>query len=190
MAGELNFSQAFTFAVDEYVGLPPGYPASCQARLNEQLYQHLSIPADHIHSPDVYAVDLEHACCEYEDHLASHGGIDLLILGIGLNGHLGFNEPSGPLDSRTHLAQLSSQSLKTRASIFAELGKIPTHGITMGLGTMLEARKILLLAWGKPKADIVYQALAGPITPKLPASVLQLHPALTVIVDLQAGARL
>ena len=185
-SGEIDFSKVVTFAIDEYVGVPRQHPGSCYARLRAQFLQHVPVLQANIHFPDGQADSLTQACLVYEDEIRAHGGIDLQILGIGLNGHIGFNEPGTPFDSRTHAADLAAGTLAAKASLFAGLAGPPRRGITLGIGTLLQARAILLLAFGSDKAGILRRTLRGPASPEVPASALQLHPKVTVMLDRSA----
>ncbi|NPV70494.1 MAG: glucosamine-6-phosphate deaminase [Firmicutes bacterium] len=185
-AGEgLDFSNVTTFNVDELCGLPPGDPRSFSQFMRRHLFDHVNIPAGNIHVPDGSAGNLVEACRSYEEAIEKAGGIDLLVLGIGLNGHIGFNEPGTELGSVTHVVRLS-ETTRERLSGFTTLDAAPDRGITMGIKTIMRARMILLLACGRVKARILRQALCGPVTPDCPASILQIHPVLTVIADRNA----
>jgi glucosamine-6-phosphate deaminase len=140
-----------------------------------------------IHFPDVLAQSLQDACADYELLITRHSGIDLQILGIGTNGHIGFNEPGTPFESLTHVAAISVNTVTAKAELFGSANAVPRQGITMGIHTIMQTRQILLLATGEGKANIMAQALHGPITPEVPASVLQRHPNLVVVVDETAG---
>jgi glucosamine-6-phosphate deaminase len=188
--GEIDFSQATTFQVDEYVGVQRDNPASCYARMEAQLFKHVPLRADAIHFPDVLADTLEQACLDYENLIQQHGGIDLQILGIGINGHIGFNEPGTSFDSITHITGIAPQTVAAKAAMFGSAEAVPRQGMTMGIKTIMHAQQILLLAYGEGKAAIMAQALTGPITPAVPASVLQLHPNLGVVLDEAASKEL
>jgi glucosamine-6-phosphate deaminase len=188
--GEFDFSAVVAFTLDEYVGLPPEDPLSCSARMEAQLFRHVNIAREHIHFPDGQADLLEAECQRYEQEIQRYGGIDLQILGIGLNGHIGFNEPGTPFESVTHVAKIAPATRKIKSSFFGSPDRMPCQGITLGIKTIMQARKILLLACNGDKAGIIARALTGPVTPMVPASVLQLHPDLTVIVDRPAVERL
>ncbi len=185
--GEIDFSQVVTFALDEYVGVPRQHPGSCYARLTAEFLQHVPVSRANIHFPDGQADSLTQACLVYEDEIRAQGGIDLQILGIGLNGHIGFNEPGTPFDSRTHIADLAAETQAAKAPLFAALAEPPRRGITLGIGTVLQARSILLLAFGSDKAGILRRALREPASPEVPASALQLHPKVTVMLDQSAA---
>jgi glucosamine-6-phosphate deaminase len=186
----LDFSRVTTFNLDEYLGLGPDHPHSYHAFMQEHLFQHLNIPADQIHLPDGLTKDVGTFCAEYEACIATAGGIDLQILGIGTDGHIGFNEPSSSLASRTRIKTLTPQTLSDNARFFAKGEIQPHHVITMGIGTILDSRRILLLAFGSQKADAVAAAAEGPITASVPASALQLHPRVHLFLDEPAATRL
>jgi len=179
----LDFSGVSMFALDEYCGIPRSHPASCYSRLDTQLFGQVNIPKAQIHCPDVAAGSLTDECKRYEQSIQQQGGIDLQIVGIGLNGHIGFNEPGTPFESLTHISQIASETRSVQADTFGSLEQVPQQGITQGIKTIMQARKVMLLAWGSHKRDIISRALNGPVTPEVPASVLQLHPNLLVVLD-------
>jgi glucosamine-6-phosphate deaminase len=179
----ISFARAVTFNVDEYAHVPPDHPASCRFRIFEQLLNRIDIRRENCHVPDGNASDLERAALEYEERIAAAGGIDLQILGIGMNGHIGFNEPGTPFGQGSHVARISSRSLSDKAAFYLEAGWQPEKAITLGIRSIMNARKILLIAKGRAKSDIMKKVLFGPVTPEVPASVLQLHPETTVLLD-------
>lgn len=191
-AGELSFAKVITFNLDEYLGLPGDHPESYRAFMQRELFGHVDIPAANVHIPDgmVGSAGLEAHCKAYEDAIRAAGGIDFQLLGIGRTGHIGFNEPGSPKDSRTRMVELDPVTRQDAAPSFGGLEHVPTHAISMGCGTILEARKIALLAWGQAKASIVREALTGPITDRVSASFLQEHGDATYYVDSEAGAEL
>lgn len=186
--GLLDFSQAITFNLDEYLGLPLDHPQSFRSYMHQHLWNHVNLKRENTHIPNSLARDLEAECRRYEEMIEKAGGIDLAVLGLGENGHIAFNEPGTPFESLTHVALLSLETRKEEAQAFGGLENVPTHAITMGIKTIMRSRKILLLVSGKRKASVLAQALLGPVTPEIPASILQLHPELTVVVDEEAGA--
>ncbi|MGQ9602214.1 MAG: glucosamine-6-phosphate deaminase [Candidatus Bipolaricaulia bacterium] len=190
--GLLSLSKIATFNLDEYVGLLPSHPQSFHHYMQVHLFGALAIPPEpeRIHIPDGTAADLEEECRRYEEEIAHHGGIDLMVLGIGLNGHIGFNEPGSDWGTKTRLVVLSEETRRREARRFGSLDLVPTRAITMGIKTIMQARKILLLASGREKALALKEAIQGPITKAVPASVLQLHPEVTVILDREAGSLL
>ncbi len=186
----LDFSQVITFNLDEYIGLSPDHPASFHNFMWTNLFNQINIRPENVHIPDGLAPDIP-ACCEkYEQQIKAAGGIDLQILGLGTNGHIGFNEPSSSLSSRTRLKTLTDQTRKNYAVFFGGEENVPFHAITMGIGTILEARTCLLMAFGKKKARAIALAVEGPITASVPASALQLHPRAIILLDREAASEL
>lgn len=187
----LDFSGVVTFNLDEYLGLSAGHDQSFHHFMRQNFFSHVNIPAANIHIPEgTVSGDYERYCSSYEQSIRDAGGIDLQILGIGRNGHIGFNEPTSSLGSRTRLKVLSKETIDDNRKLFAPGEKVPECAITMGIGTILEAKRILLLASGSSKATPIAQAIEGPVTASVTASALQLHPDVTFIVDQQAGAQL
>ncbi len=186
----LDFSRVTTFNLDEYVGLDPKHPASYHAFMEDKLFSRINIDRNRVHLPDGLAADIAGTCREYEELIRAAGGMDLQILGIGSDGHLGFNEPSSSLASRTRIKTLTNRTRKDNAAFFGGEENVPRHVITMGLGTIMDAKVCLLLAFGRKKATAVAQAVEGPITAMVPASILQMHPAAIVIVDEEAASEL
>jgi glucosamine-6-phosphate deaminase len=190
--GKLSFARIITFNLDEYLGLPARHPESYHSFMRRELFDHVDIPAANIHIPDgmVAPEKLAAHCATYEDAIRAAGGIDFQLLGIGRTGHIGFNEPGSPRDSRTRRVELDPITRQDAVPSFGGLDQVPTHAISMGCGTILEARKIALLAWGDAKAAIVNEALTGPITDRVSASFLQEHPDATFYLDAEAGKAL
>lgn len=189
-AREIAFSDATAFALDEYVGLPESHPASYASVVAETVTQPLGFAAENVHVPLVRGDPPDKVAARYDTAIARAGGVDLQVLGIGANGHIGFNEPTSSLASRTRVKTLSAQTRHDNARFFASPEDVPTHCITQGLATILEARSIVLVASGAAKAAAVAAAVEGPLTAMVPASVLQTHPDATIIVDEQAASRL
>jgi glucosamine-6-phosphate deaminase len=187
---KLDWSRVTTFNLDEYAGLDPAHPASYHSFMRENLFRHINIREKNIHIPDGTARDVPKSCARYEEKIRAAGGMDLQILGIGADGHLGFNEPTSSLAGRTRMKTLTERTRRDNAKAFGGLAQMPHHVITMGIGTIMEARHCLLLAFGSKKARIVAAAIEGPVTAMNPASVLQLHPKVTVCLDEAAAARL
>jgi glucosamine-6-phosphate deaminase len=187
---KLDFSLCSTFNLDEYVGLFPSDPNSYRHYMDEHLFRHVNVDPRNTHLPNGLATNLDEECRGYEALIQRFGGIDLQLLGIGRAGHIGFNEPLSALRSRTRVKALTPTTLKQNAPFFGGEGKVPRRAITMGVGTILECRRCLLLATGANKADIIASAVEGPITSMVTASALQLHPRCTVIVDEPASANL
>ena len=187
----LNFSKVITFNLDEYVGLPKDHPESYNRFMWDNLFNHININPSNVHIPDGTVEDLEAFCKWYEEKIDEYGGIDLQILGIGRDGHIAFNEPGTSLGSRTHIAKLTEVTRRDNARFFdGDIEKVPKYAITMGVGTILEAKSIILLANGEAKADAIKKALEGPVTCLITASARQLHPNVTIIVDKEAGSKL
>jgi glucosamine-6-phosphate deaminase len=189
-AGELDFGAATGFALDEYVGLPPTDPRSYAAVIAAEVTAPLGMSPQRMHVPDGDASDLDAACESYEAAIEAAGGIDVQILGIGTNGHIGFNEPTSSFASRTRVKTLARQTISDNARFFEADEQVPTHCVTQGLGTILRSRAIILVANGLSKSDAVAALVEGPMTSMCPASVLQAHPNVVVLVDRAAGSKL
>ncbi len=186
----LDFSLCRTFNLDEYVGLFPSDPNSYRHYMNQQLFRHVNIDMRNTHLPNGLADDLGAECQRYENVIERCGGIDLQLLGLGRAGHIGFNEPLSALRSRTRVKALTPTTLKQNAPMFGGEDKMPRRAITMGVGTIMEARRCLLLATGNAKAEVLAQSVEGPITSMVTATALQLHPRCTVVVDEDASGKL
>lgn len=186
----LDMSAVRAFALDEYVGLPAGHPESYAEVVRREVTGQLHLDPAKVSVPDGAAADPERAAADYDAAIARAGGIDVQILGIGHNGHLAFNEPGSPLDSRTRVEVLTERTRAANARYFDSPGEVPRRCITQGLGTILEARHLLLVVNGADKAGILAAALTGPVTADCPASVLQLHPHVTVVADEAAASQL
>jgi glucosamine-6-phosphate deaminase len=186
--GQLDFSQVTTFNLDEFLGLPPDDPGSFRAYMERHLFQHVNLSAERIHFLDGSAERAERECARYDAQLAAAGGMDLLLLGIGPNGHVAFNEPDESLQALSHRARLSRETRQAVASFFGDdVSKVPLAALTLGMSALLQARRVILLAFGVGKAAAVTAMARGPITPRWPASVLQLHGNVEVWVDADAG---
>jgi glucosamine-6-phosphate deaminase len=186
----LDFSRCRTFNLDEYVGLPADDRQSYRSYMNQHLFRQVNINPDQTHVPNGMAIDLEAECANYERLIAEAGGIDLQLLGIGWTGHLGFNEPLTALRSRTQVKTLSRLTREQNAPMFGSADQVPHRAITMGVGTILDSRRCILLATGEDKAEIIAKAIEGPVTSMVAASALQMHPNCIVILDEDAGAKL
>lgn len=186
----LDFGRVTTFNLDEYVGVNPGHPASYHAYMQANLFSKINVDPSRIHLPDGLAEDVPRTCREYEDLIRAAGGIDLQLLGIGSDGHLGFNEPSSSLSSRTRIKTLTDRTRRDNAASFGGEENVPRHVITIGLGTIMDARTCLLLAFGRNKSAAIAQAVEGPISAMVPASILQMHARAIVIIDEEAAADL
>ncbi len=187
---ELDFSRVTTFNLDEYVGLLMNHPQSYHYFMREHFFKHVNIPAQNINIPSGTTSNYPAFCEWYEERIAECGGIDLQILGIGTDGHIAFNEPASSLSSRTRLKTLSKQTIDDNARFFERREDVPIYAITMGVGTILDARKLVLVASGAAKANAVAQAVEGPVSSMITASAIQMHRDATVIVDDEAAAEL
>jgi glucosamine-6-phosphate deaminase len=182
-AGEIDFSRAQAFQLDEYRGLEKKNPASCAFTLQTKFYSQVNIPAENCHYLESKCADAEKFCLEYEALIREFGDLDLQVLGIGLNGHIGFNQPGTPFSAETHPAWVDDFTWEKNRKFFQTEAENPREAMTMGTATILRSKKILLLANGGDKKDILCKALFGPVTPEVPASALQTHPDVTVILD-------
>jgi glucosamine-6-phosphate deaminase len=189
-AGELDFSKVVTFNLDEYVGLPSTHDQSYHYFMHENLFNHININPANVHVPSGVVEDFDRYCLWYEDEIAKVGGVDLQVLGIGSDGHIGFNEPGSSLASRTRVVTLTEDTIKDNSRFFESEEDVPRFAITMGVGTIMEAGLCLLLANGEKKADPVEALVEGPITSQVTASALQMHPNATVIIDEAAASKL
>ena len=192
-ADGLSFAHARAFLLDEYVGLPADHPQRYRAFIADELERHVDFAAGAVSGPDVDAGDgpaLLGACAAYERAIAAAGGVDLQLLGVGADGHIGFNEPGSSLASRTRLKTLTDRTRADNARFFASPDEVPRHVLTQGVGTILEARHLVLLAFGTDKAEAVARAVEGPVAATVPASALQLHPHATVVLDEPAASGL
>jgi glucosamine-6-phosphate deaminase len=189
--GEVDLSRASGFALDEYVGMPPGSPLSYAATIARDATGPLRMDPARVHTPDGTAADLEASCVDYERRMREAGGVDVQLLGIGTNGHIGFNEPTSSFASRTRIKTLAPRTRQDNARFFGDdLDAVPLHCITQGLGTILEARQLLLVAQGESKAAAVAAAVEGPLSAMVPASALQLHRSAVVLLDEAAASKL
>lgn len=179
---EFSFKGVTTFNLDEYVGLSKDDPNSYHYYMNDKLFKHIDINPENAHLPNGTAADLDQECRNYEGLMKDHQ-IDIQILGIGLNGHIGFNEPGTPFSSRTHVVDLAESTIKANSRFFEKMEDVPTKAITMGLGTIMEAKKIILLASGEQKAEAMKRLIDGEITESFPASILQKHSNVVIIAD-------
>lgn len=186
----LDFSRVTTFNLDEYVGLAGTHDQSYRYFMQENLFRHINIDVRRTHVPNGIAPDLHVECRDYEKRIADAGGIDIQLLGLGRNGHIGFNEPTGSLRSRTWIKILSEQTLRDNSDVFGSLEAMPKHALTMGIGTILDARRCLLLAFGPAKVRAVEHMIEGPLAAICPGSALQLHSRATVILDENSAAGL
>lgn len=188
-AGRISFAGVTSFNLDEYLGLPPSDPRSYRATMQAQLFDHVDIDPARTHLPLGDTPDPDAEAARYEAEIAAAGGIDLQLLGIGRNGHIGFNEPTSSLTSRTRVKTLSQETRAANAGFFPE-GDTPQFGLTMGVGTIMEARHCLMLATGAAKAQAVAAMVEGPVAAVCPASILQMHPRATLVLDRAAAGQL
>jgi glucosamine-6-phosphate deaminase len=186
----LDFSLCRTFNLDEYVGLAPADPRSYRFYMNRCLFDQVNIDPRNAHLPDGKAEDLDAECRQYEEKIKRCGGIDLQLLGIGAAGHIGFNEPLSALRSRTRVKALSPATVEQNANFFGGAANVPRRAITMGVGTILDCRRCIMLATGSKKAGVIAKAVEGSITSMVSATALQLHPRCTVVVDEAAASQL
>ena len=189
--GEADFAQAHTFNLDEFLGIPPTHPGSYRMFMERHLFSRVNLEPSRIHFLNGAAQDPAAECVRYEEAIAAAGGLDLQILGIGTNGHIGFNEPARSLSACSHRVALKPETRRSNAELFGgDASAVPAEALSMGMGTILRARSLVLLATGAAKAACVRQALHGPVTTELPASFLQLHGDVDVMLDEEAGAEL
>lgn len=181
--GDVDFSSVSTVNLDEYYGLDGDNEQSYHYFMNHHLFSKINLKTEKTNVPNGKAKDINEECKRYDNLIASLGGIDLQLLGIGHNGHIGFNEPSVAFEKTTHCVELSETTIQANKRFFNDITEVPTRAITMGIQTIMQARKIVLIASGKDKEEILEKALFGPITPLVPASILQLHPDLTVVTS-------
>jgi glucosamine-6-phosphate deaminase len=185
--GIVSFRHAMTFNLDEYAGLPPGHPESYYTFMRTYFFDHIDIVPGNIHIPKGNAPDLDAECVRYDKLMEAAGSFDLQLLGLGHNGHIGFNEPAHALIQQSHVVALREETRRANARFFASMDEVPKQAVTIGIGSILKAKVVLLVAKGEDKADIVRRALRGPITTDCPASLLQTHPRLVVMLDRAAG---
>lgn len=183
-AGNVSFKNVKTFNLDEYVGLDGNHDQSYRYFMNHQLFEHIDIDIENTHVPS--GIDTKNPG-RYDEEIANAGGIDLQLLGIGVDGHIGFNEPGTRFDSITHVVKLEQNTREVNSRFFNSIDEVPTHAVTMGIKTVMNARAIMLIASGESKAEIVKAFIEGPVTTKVPASILQLHPFVEVYLDKEAA---
>ncbi|MEK4145942.1 MULTISPECIES: glucosamine-6-phosphate deaminase [Robertmurraya] len=181
--GKVSFQDVTTFNLDEYVGLDREDVNSYYRYMKEKLFNHVDIKLERVHLPNGAAADLEAECQRYEKQIRQAGKIDLQILGMGINGHIGFNEPGTPFSSRTHVVELEASTREANSRFFPTLDDVPTQALTMGIATIMESKEILLLVSGEQKAEAIARLTDGDISEDFPASILRNHPNVTVIVD-------
>lgn len=181
--GDLDFSRVSTVNLDEYRGLSHSDPQSYYHFMHENLFRLVNIREDATHVPDGTNLDAASACAAHEEVIHSLGGIDLQLLGLGNNGHIGFNEPGEAFEKETHCVNLTESTIQANSRFFASIADVPTQAYTMGIRSIMMAKKILVIVSGETKADMVANAFFGPVTPQVPASILQMHPNVTVVAD-------
>ena len=188
-AGEISFKQVKSYNLDEYVGLTGEHPQSYRYFMDDKLFNHVDIDKNNTHVPNGIDIDDEKAA-QYDKEIEAAGGIDLQLLGVGNNGHIAFNEPGSALDSVTHVVKLTQSTLEANKRFFDSIEDVPTHAVCMGIKTIMNARKIILMAYGKSKASAMAAAIKGKIDLNVPASILQLHPDCTIYMDEEAASEL
>jgi len=188
--GEIDFSRVVTFNLDEYYGLSPEHPQSYNYFMWNTFFQYINIKKENVHLLKGTTEDIAEECQHYEYLIEKRGGIDLQILGIGDNGHLGFNEPALGLNSKTHLVNLSEETIRANSKYFCDIKEVPRQALTMGIGTIMKARKIILLASGRKKAPVIAKTINGPVSTEVPATVLQLHNEVTILIDKEAASKI
>ena len=181
--GDVDFSECYSVNLDEYVGLDITSDQSYVYFMHHNFFDSINIRADHTFIPNGKNTDIAAECERYDKQIASLGGIDLQLLGIGRNGHIGFNEPGAAFEKETHLVDLAESTIRANARFFTSIDEVPKQAYTMGIRTIMQAKKILVVVSGESKADIVSRAFFGPVTPEVPASILQMHPDVTVVCD-------
>ena len=186
----LDFSKVTSFNLDEYVGMPPENEQSYHYFMEENFFKHINIRREAIHVPDGMAADVSKECRDYDRMIEQAGGIDLQVLGIGRNAHIGFNEPDIKFEATTHQVRLDDETIEANSRFFSSQDEVPRYAVSMGIKNIMLAGKVLLLANGKEKAEAVRAAVCGTITPQAPASILQLHRDVTLILDREAAALL
>jgi glucosamine-6-phosphate deaminase len=186
--GEIDFSEVITFNLDEYYRLPSDNPQSYHYYMEENFFKHVNLHPRNTHIPDGMAEDIEKECVDYEERIRRSGGIDLQVLGIGSNGHVGFNEPGEQLNVTTHLVDLSEETIKSNSRFFNSPEEVPKKAISVGMATILKASRIILLASGTSKAEAIKQTVSGHVDTRVPSSLLQTHPEVTLIVDQEAAS--
>lgn len=184
--GDLDFSNVTTINLDEYKGLAGDHPQSYRYFMDFHLFQHINIKPEHTYVPDGTEKDEEKACQSYNRIIKSVGGIDMQLLGLGRNGHIGFNEPGAAFEKETHCVCLTDETIKANSRFFDSPDEVPKKAYTMGIKSIMSARRILLIASGKEKSQALYNVMCGPICPEVPGSVLQLHSHVTVVADKEA----
>lgn len=188
--GALDFSGISTVNLDEYKGITKDNDQSYYYFMNDNLFDHVNINKENTNIPDGMAADPEKECENYEALIKELGGVDLQLLGMGRNGHIGFNEPSDSFDKMTHIADLKESTIEANKRFFASADDVPKQAFSMGIGTIMSAKKIVVVVSGADKADALQKSVEGPVTPQVPGSILQFHPDVTIICDAEAASKL
>lgn len=189
-AGAVDFSRAVTFNLDEYVGIPEDHECSYHRFMNDNLFDHVNIRREAVHVPSGLSADLDATAAAYDAAIAQAGGIDVQLLGIGRNGHIGFNEPGDAFIYGCHVVTLSESTIEANKRFFASADDVPRQAISLGIGSIMSARRVLLIATGADKADAVARAVHGDMTPQVQASILRVHPDVVLLLDKEAAGRL
>lgn len=188
--GVIDFGSVTTYNLDEYVGLGPDHLCSYRRFMQENLFSHINVPQSNIHIPNGLAQDVDAECAAYDAAIAAAGRLDLQLLGLGANGHIGFNEPAAVFTTHSYCVRLSEQTLKDNRRFFEDGAPMPTHALTMGIASIMQAKRIVLVATGKNKAAAVRAMIEGPVDPMVPASILQMHRHATILLDADAASLL
>ena len=188
--GVIDFKNVVTYNLDEYVGLGPDHPCSYRRFMQENLFDHINVPQGNIHIPNGLAQDVDAECAAYDAAISAAGRLDLQLLGLGANGHIGFNEPAAVFTTHSYCVRLSEQTLKDNRRFFEDGAPMPTHALTMGIASIMQAKRIVLVATGKNKAAAVRAMIEGPVDPMVPASILQMHRHATILLDADAASLL
>ena len=188
--GVIDFKNVVTYNLDEYVGLGPDHPCSYRRFMQENLFSHINVQQSNIHIPNGLAQDVDDECAAYDAAIAAAGRLDLQLLGLGANGHIGFNEPAAVFTTHSYCVRLSEQTLKDNRRFFEDGAPMPTHALTMGIASIMQAKRIVLVATGKNKAAAVRAMIEGPVDPMVPASILQMHRHATILLDADAASLL
>jgi len=185
---DLDFSEVVTFNLDEYYGLDESNEQSYHCFMNKNFFKYVNIKKNNIHMPNGKAKNMDNECERYDKEIMTYGGIDIQVLGIGINGHIGFNEPGENFEAETHVVKLQEETIKSNSRFFNSIDEVPTMAISMGMKTIMQSKKIILLVSGKEKADIIAKTINGKIRPEVPASILNLHKDVTIILDREAAS--
>ena len=188
--GVIDFKNVVTYNLDEYVGLGPDHPFSYRRFMQENLFDYINVPQGNIHIPNGLAQDVDAECAAYDAAISAAGRLDLQLLGLGANGHIGFNEPAAVFTTHSYCVKLSEQTLKDNRRFFEDGAPMPTHALTMGIASIMQAKRIVLVATGKNKAAAVRAMIEGPVDPMVPASILQMHRHATILLDADAASLL